>query len=172
MTAVVQALAALWPGLNFADTDGTLEGVRYDDPLPPGFTPPTQGEIDLKVARSARLAATLAGFDAAVAAGVAYGGKVLQIRDADRANIAGQCSRANASLIAGSGVTWPAGFAWRMADNSYLPLATAADMLALGEAAADRYAALRRRLGELKDAIAGAADLAALEAIDVAAAWE
>jgi len=37
--------------LNFADTDGTLANVRYDEPLPEGFTPPTQAEIDAVIAR-------------------------------------------------------------------------------------------------------------------------
>jgi hypothetical protein len=59
-----------------------------------------------------------------------------------------------------------------MADNSSLALPTAADMLALGQAAADRYAALRLKLGQIKDAIDAAADQAALDAIDVTAGWD
>lgn len=171
MNDLARAIKSLWPTLNFADVDGTLANMRWHDPLPEGFTPPTQLELDLVIARTAKLAALVTAFDSAVAGGVAHGGKLLQIRDADRANINGQASRAIASLLPGGGVTWPADFAWRMADNSYLPLATPADMLALGAAASDRYAALRRRLGDLKDAIAGAADLAELEAIDVGAGW-
>jgi hypothetical protein len=90
----------------------------------------------------------------------------------DRGNITGQSARAIASLLPGSGVTWPEGFAWRMADNSYVGIATAADMLAMGEAVSDRYAALRFRLGQLKDAITAAADQAALDAIGITVGWD
>lgn len=125
----------------------------------------------LPMHKASKAADAAAAFAAQVNAGMAYGGRILQIRDADRANITGQASRAVAALTPGSGVTWPDGFAWRMADNSALALPTPADMLALGEAASDRYAALRLRFGQLKDAIAQAANAEELDAIDVAAGW-
>jgi hypothetical protein len=51
MNNLSRAIAYLWPTLDFADVDGTLEHVRYDDPLPRGFTPPTQADIDAAIAK-------------------------------------------------------------------------------------------------------------------------
>lgn len=51
MSLLMRVLAAVRPGVNCADVDGTLAGVRYDAPLPQGFTPPTQAEIDAAIAR-------------------------------------------------------------------------------------------------------------------------
>ena len=51
MSPIARAIASLYPTLNFADVDGTLAGVRYDAPLPQGFTPPTQAEVDAEIAR-------------------------------------------------------------------------------------------------------------------------
>lgn len=60
-SSFVAAVAALRPGVNFADRDGTLAGIRWDAPLPDGFTPPLQSEIDAMMAtldaRAARRAA-------------------------------------------------------------------------------------------------------------------
>jgi hypothetical protein len=154
-------------------TDGN--GTFYEGDMRIGDRAATAEEMSARAVALAkenmRVAATAA-FNTAVAAGVVYGGKILQIGDDDRANITGQSSRAIASMLSGSGVTWPSDFAWRMADNSSLALPTAADMLALGQAAADRYAALRLKLGQIKDAIDAAADQAALDAIDVTAGWD
>ena len=44
-----RAIQSLYPTLNFADVDGTLANVRYDDPLPAGFVPPTQAQIDAAI---------------------------------------------------------------------------------------------------------------------------
>ena len=46
MTPLAKGINALWPTLNFADVDGNLANVRYDEPLPESFTPPTQAQID------------------------------------------------------------------------------------------------------------------------------
>ena len=53
MSPLARAIAALYPTLNFADIDGTLARVRYDEPLPEGFEPPTQQQIDDKLAELA-----------------------------------------------------------------------------------------------------------------------
>jgi hypothetical protein len=151
-----------------AATDSVGVGWSYDGET---FSAPVV-QLTLDERRAVKVSAATLEFGARIAAGVAYGGKVLQIGDEDRANITGQSSRAIASLLTGSGVTWPSDFYWRMADNSALELPTAADMLALGQAAADRYAALRLNLGSLKDAIDDAADQAELDAIDVTAGWD
>lgn len=49
LTSLSAALKSLYPSLNFADVDGTLANVRYDEPLPEGFTPPTQEQIDAAI---------------------------------------------------------------------------------------------------------------------------
>jgi len=48
-SSLARAIAHLRPGVNFADTDGTLAGIRFDAPLPAGFTPPTQADIDAAI---------------------------------------------------------------------------------------------------------------------------
>ena len=50
-TPLFRAIQSLYPTLNFADRDGTLANVRYDEPLPAGFVPPTQAEIDAAIAK-------------------------------------------------------------------------------------------------------------------------
>ena len=51
MTNLTKAIQKLYPTLNFANLDDTLANVRYDEPLPEGFTPPTQAEVDAVIAR-------------------------------------------------------------------------------------------------------------------------
>lgn len=50
MTTLTDALRTLRPGINFADIGGTLGQVRWDAPLPNGFVPPTQAEVDAWIA--------------------------------------------------------------------------------------------------------------------------
>lgn len=50
MSDLFLVLAALRPGANFADIDGTLANVRWDEPLPEGFTVPTQQEVNAAIA--------------------------------------------------------------------------------------------------------------------------
>ncbi len=42
MRELTQAITALRPGVDFANTDGTLAGIRWDAPC----EPPTQAEVD------------------------------------------------------------------------------------------------------------------------------
>ena len=52
MTAsIFDIIRGLFPGVDFANTDNTLAGIRWDDP-PPGFVPPTQEEVDAELARA------------------------------------------------------------------------------------------------------------------------
>ncbi len=53
MTDITPALINLCPGVNFSNPDNVLENVRWDPPLPPGFEPPTQAELDAELARLA-----------------------------------------------------------------------------------------------------------------------
>jgi len=51
MSNMIKAIAALRPGVDFANLNGTLAGIRWDNP-PPGFVPPTQEEVDAAIARA------------------------------------------------------------------------------------------------------------------------
>ena len=53
VTAIVAWAKTAYPGvtINFAATDDTLANVRYDEPLPAGFVPPTQAQIDAAIAK-------------------------------------------------------------------------------------------------------------------------
>lgn len=108
-------------------------------------------------------------YAAALAAGMTYAGCVLQITEPDQQNIATMGQEARWAL-AGK-VSWPADFAWRMADNSFLPLPDPAAMIALGEAAKAEIYRLRRVKWTHADAIASAENVAGLEAHDVNSGW-
>jgi hypothetical protein len=153
-------------------TDGTHFSVGD---CPAGWREATEEEssaLDLQQGRMDKRREAITKFDVEVSAGVAYGGKVLQIDDEARGNITGASAQAIASLLPGSPVSWPQGFGWRMLDNTYLSVPDAPAMLALGAAAATRYAALRLRLGQLKDAIDAASDMNTLNSIDVTTGWD
>lgn len=139
-----------------------------------GFAAPPPPALSFAEAQAQKLAALSSAFDAAIAGGAPYAGKVVQIRDKDRAAIAEKGMLALGVVMSANSLTWPAAFAWRMADNSSLPL-TATEMLDLAQAAQDRYGALWSHLVALKDQIAAAAaaeDRAALDAVDVTAGWD
>jgi hypothetical protein len=122
-------------------------------------------ELRLLDARTAARTAIDAGFGAALTAGLSFDGKVIQIDDTGRANIAAVAVRALGVALGLPGMLWSEDFFWRTADNSPLPL-TAAKMLAMGQAAADQYTALVYRRGALKDAVDAAATAEDVEAID------
>jgi hypothetical protein len=67
--------------------------------------------------------------------------------------------------------TWPASFAWRSNDNSYLPLPTPADCKAFCRAAAAESTRLQFLLFAKKDALAAVAD-ADLDSFDPTVGWE
>lgn len=125
--------------------------------------------LPLVILRSEKDAALEQRYQAALAAGMAYGGKVLQIRAADQQNIAAMGQEAR-WVQAGNGA-WPQGFAWRMADNSFLPLPGPTAMIALGEAAKAEVYRLRRVKWALADAIAAAPDTATLMALNLDSGW-
>lgn len=71
-------------------------------------------------------------FKAKLEEGFAYAGKVLQIREQDQVNVSALGQEARwAKLLQ---VPWPANFAWRCIDDSFLPVGAADAMIALGEA--------------------------------------
>jgi hypothetical protein len=123
----------------------------------------------LEAKREARDRA-IALFHAKQEAGVSYNGAVIQIRDEDLPRIEGAALKALMAKL-GAGAFWPADSAWRMADNSSLAIPTAAQMIELAIIAAGAYAALRRRLWAIKDALAAAATVEAVAAIDLEKGW-
>jgi hypothetical protein len=124
--------------------------------------------VQAKAIKAAAVASCYAG---KIAAGFNYAGKLIQIDDASQANIAAQGLAALGSIVDPASNPWDANFTWICADNSRLALATAAAMYAFATAC-DGYVKgciLQRRA--LKDAIAGATTLAALQAIDISTGW-
>jgi hypothetical protein len=96
----------------------------------------------IEVIRSDVLALISARYQSALAAGLAYGGKMLQIREQDQANLTTMGNEARWAKAAGA--VWPVGFAWRMADDSFLAMPTADAMIGLAEAAKTEVYRLRR----------------------------
>lgn len=128
-------------------------------------------EVRLLDAKAAVRAEINGAFGDALAAGLSFGGKIIQIDDAGRANIAAAAIRAIGVALVIPGMSWPEDFYWRTADNSPLEL-TAVEMLAMGQAGADRFSTLIYRRGALKDAVEAATTIEEIEAIDVAAGWD
>lgn len=96
-------------------------------------------------------------FGQTVAKGMPWRNKTLQIDDASRAHLDAACLRAQRGTL-------PAGFAWRMADNTTLAL-DAAGMIATAEAAMDFYLALRQRLWIAVEKANAAPDNAAADGV-------
>lgn len=119
--------------------------------------------------RAERLLAVDARYRAALEAGMAHGGKPLQICERDQQNIVAMTQEARLALATGS--PWPADFAWRMADNSFLTLASATDMVALGDAAKAEISRLRQVKWRHVDAIAVADSVAAILSHDISNGW-
>lgn len=99
---------------------------------------------------------------AQIARGTTYSGKPLQIDPASTANMTAVAAQISAE------VPLPADFAWRMADNTFLPV-TAAQMIGLATTASARVMALRKAMWAAKDAARAAKTRD--EADAVKAAW-
>nr|WP_298688976.1 hypothetical protein [uncultured Dongia sp.] len=121
------------------------------------------------VIRNDVLALISARYQAALAAGLGYGGKVLQIREQDQANLTAMGNEARWAKA--TGAVWPADFAWRMADDSFLGLATADAMIALGEAAKAEVYRLRQVKWGHVDAVRSLSDGSAIAAYDFETGW-
>lgn len=119
--------------------------------------------------RTKRRSEIAAAYQAALARGMPYGGKVLQIREQDQMNITAMGNEARWVKAAGAG--WPSAFAWRMADDSFLSLPTADDCIALGVAAKAEVIRLRSNKWRLDGLVDSATSAAELDAIDVASGW-
>lgn len=132
---------------------------------------------DLPRVKAAKQDAIIAAFEARIAAGLPYAGKVVQIREADRNVITAVFGRATAHLsqqvapIPDVDITWPeGGYPWRMLDDTYLPLSAIA-FVDMAQRVADYYGALFYVSRALKDAIAAAQTAQAVTAIDVDSGW-
>lgn len=130
----------------------------------------------LAAARAAKVAAIDRQRDLVLAAGAPYGAARIAVHDGARADMSGMAAYATTVMITAATaapVAWPASYAlgWIAADNSRVPLPTAADGLALAAAVGAWYGAVVQRARDLKDAALGAPDIAALDAIDVGAGW-
>jgi hypothetical protein len=105
----------------------------------------------------------------ALYAGFAYGGKILQIRDQDQANLTTMGNEARWAKA--NAAPWPADFAWRMADNTFLALPSADAMIALAEAAKDEVVRLRHVQWGHVDAVRAMTEAAEIAAYDFETGW-
>jgi hypothetical protein len=120
----------------------------------------------LKATLRAKIAARYA---AALEAGMPYGGKVLQIREADQLNITTMGNEARWAKGVGAG--WPPDFAWRMADNTFLALPTPNDCIAMALAAKAEVIRLRKNKWRLDDLVASAGSAETVAAINIETGW-
>jgi len=133
--------------------------------------------LALDKAKIAKIAGITAMFDGRIAAGLPYGDKVLQIREADRNIITAVFGRATAFInqaatsIPDVEITWPeGGYPWRMLDDSYVMLSPP-EFIGMAQQVADYYGALFYVSRAFKDAVAAAETIEAVEAIDITAGW-
>lgn len=135
--------------------------------------PPTLPPLD---ARKSTMAATVNAHVAtllATGAPVIVGEDVLHIAldDGSRADLT---AMATTAIGAASGaLPWPESYqqGWITIENIRIPLPAPSDGLALAAGVGDRYARIRQRGRDLKDAIEAAEDNAALDAIDIESGW-
>lgn len=108
-------------------------------------------------------------FERALEEGMAYGGKRLQIREEDQGNLTTIGNEARWAKATGAG--WPADFQWRMADDTFLTLATPDACIAMAEAAKNEVIRLRRNKWRLDDLVMLATNEAFLNSIDIESGW-
>jgi len=132
-------------------------------------TAPELALIAIGKAKRDKAAEIAAAYAAAIGAGLAHGGALYQIDAASQQRIAARALLARACLD--NAETWPQGFGWIAADNSR-PTLTAAEFWAFAVAAQNRVTALTLNARVLKDALAAAATLEAVAAIEASSGWE
>jgi hypothetical protein len=124
----------------------------------------------VEVVRVRKLTLVELRFDRALEEGMPVpGGKVLQIRPHDQVNLTAMGNEARWAQAAG--IPWPGNFAWRMADNTFLPLPTAQLCIDLAVAAKLEVIRLRGVKWGHDDAIAALATVEAIEAHNIEAGW-
>jgi hypothetical protein len=101
-------------------------------------------------------------YEARLSVGIVWNGKPLEIDEASQGRMGDMVNRAR------SRVGLPADFAWRMADNSMMPM-TATDLENMAIAASDRVIALRRARWAARDAVRRATTREAADGVQ--ASW-
>jgi hypothetical protein len=139
--------------------DNVALGWTYD-----GSTFAAPAGPDLATAKATRKGEVVALYQTKLAAGMPYGGKVLQIDEDSQLRITGAAAAAGlVGHVPASG--------WRMADNTFLALADAAAMIALASAAAAQVEALRVVMWGHKDAIDALSDVSSVQSYDITSGW-
>lgn len=123
----------------------------------------------LEMMRANILAVITQRYHQSLAKGLRYAGKVLQIREQDQINLI--AINNDARWIKIHGTAWPSNFAWRMADNSFLPLPNPESMIALAEAAKVEVLRLRKVKWSHVDAVCSLTSSAELAAYNFETEW-
>lgn len=118
-----------------------------------------------KVAKGQAIAAAYA---AAIGQGLMFNGRLYQLDTASQNRIAARAIIARACLDAVD--EWPEGYGWIAADNSR-PTFTSLEFWTFAKAAQDRVTFVTLNARALKDALAAANTLAAVQAIDHTSGW-
>lgn len=151
----------------------TSDGINFrtgdQQPGDRAATAPELVALALAAAKRAKAAAISNAYASAIGAGLVHGGALYQIDAASQQRIAARALLARACLDGAE--TWPQGFGWIAADNSR-PTFTAAEFWAFAVAAQNRVTVLTLNARALKDALAAAATLEAVAAIDTSSGWE
>lgn len=146
-----------------------LVGPMLEPPAVAPILPPLDARKASLTATVNAHVATLLAAGAPVAAGEAT--LHVALDDGSRADLT---AMATTAIGAASGaLPWPASYqqGWITIENIRIPLATPAEGLGLAAGVGDRYAQIRQRGRDLKDAIEAAADDTALDAIDIEGGW-
>lgn len=127
-------------------------------------------EWPIATLKAQKIADIRAAYDAMLESGLSYMGKVLQIRpeDTDIIDVIGQEAR----WASVSGTGWDSAFAWRMADDSMLPLPTPEDMIALATAAKNEVYRLKRVKWFHEDALKGLNTISAVKNYNISSGWQ
>jgi hypothetical protein len=149
----VQCRVGVW---EFSDPDHAQAVAAAYNPVP--------------YAQGVAIAAGVAQFNAVIAAGFAYQGKVYQLDPASQSNMTAMGAMALGSIGNPVASPWPSGFVWIAADNTGTAM-TAQQCYAFTFAAGLYGSACVLFLRTLKDRILATASLAAVQAIDVTAGW-
>jgi hypothetical protein len=125
----------------------------------------------LDLAKRRKQAAVSAEYRRRLALGMSVGDLHVDIDDGARANFSGMA--VTASFVISGLMEWPADYArgWVSMEGARIPLPTSQDGVVLAASAGAFYAALVQRERDLIDALAAAADEAAVAAIDITAGW-
>ena len=128
------------------------------------------GQGELAIGQAAKLQAAEAQQAALIAAGFTFQGHPYQIDQDSLFNINSMGGLALGSITDAATSPWPAGFVWIAADNTKVPM-DAPTCYAFSRAVGGYVSGLILHLRGIKDAITGAANQTALDAIDVTAGW-